>query len=342
MKFYESHYEDYYHSVEKANLHEELVPVCAKFPSKLDDFQNMIVYGPSGSGKYSQTLNILKPYSHTHLKYDKKLTASTEKQSYIYKISDIHYEIDMGLLGCNSKVLWHEIFLQIVDIISIKQDKIGIIVCKNFHQIHNELLDIFYSYMQQYSDIGIISGIKIKFVLITEHVSFLPNNILNSCFILHVGRPSKPAIKKCIGVSKANFPRQKVAGILDNIDTESILNNKEVYSFSLIKSTDELPRDHFNTICDSIIDCMENYESMVVTQFRDNLYDVLIYNLDVIECVWYIFSYFVQMKKFDERKIEDLMEKIHLFLKQFGNNYRAIFHLENICFAMICAFHEMI
>ena len=63
-----------------------------------------------------------------------------KKQEYMYRISDIHYEIDMASLGCNSKLLWHDLFFQIVDIVSVslKTNKIGIIVCKNFHNIHNE------------------------------------------------------------------------------------------------------------------------------------------------------------------------------------------------------------
>ena len=120
----------------------------------------------------------LKSYSPSNLKYDKRITISTEKQNYTYQISDIHYEIDMQLLGCHSKLLWHEIFYQIVDIITMKSDKIGFIVCSNFHHIHNELLEIFYSYMQQYSNIN--SHIKIYFIIISENISFLPNNILNS------------------------------------------------------------------------------------------------------------------------------------------------------------------
>ena len=76
------------------------------------------------------------------------MALSHNKCIYYLKISDIHYEIDMSLLGCNSKLLWHEIYNQIIDIITAKPNKQGIILCKYFHEIHNELLEIFYSYMQ--------------------------------------------------------------------------------------------------------------------------------------------------------------------------------------------------
>jgi Cdc6-like AAA superfamily ATPase len=136
MKYYESHYDEYINSVEKYNIHPELIDAINHFPSKNSDLNNCIFYGPTGSGKYSQVLKIIKKYSPSELKYDKKITLQNDKQNYIYKISDVHYEIDISLLGCNSKIIWHEVFLQIIDIISVKQDKFGIIVCKNFHLIH--------------------------------------------------------------------------------------------------------------------------------------------------------------------------------------------------------------
>ena len=57
----------------------------------------------------------------------------------------------MSLLGCNSKVLWNDIYNQITDVVSMRADTTGIILCKYFHKIHSELLDIFYSYMQSQS-----------------------------------------------------------------------------------------------------------------------------------------------------------------------------------------------
>jgi hypothetical protein len=343
MKFYESHFEDYYHSVEAYNLHDELLIEYESFPKKLENFSNLIIYGASGVGKYSQMLYILKNYSPSLLKYEKKITANMDKQSYTYKMSDIHYEIDMALLGCNSKILWHEIFQQIVDIVCIKPNKHGIIVCKNFHAIHNELLEIFNSYIQQYSGINnqIMDSIKIKFILITEHVSFIPNNIVDNCYILSVQRPSKEKFMSGIGLRNENACR-----VFGNIKSENLLNAKEIYSFAMVKSGDELPKDNFNIICDNIVEEMMNHKKIIsanrseidIGKFRDQIYDILIYNLDACDCVWYIFNYFIQNNNFNMNKIDTLMEHLYMFLKQYGNNYRAIFHIEKILFTMICCF----
>jgi DNA polymerase III delta prime subunit len=340
MKFYETHYEDYYHSVEKSNFHPELNEIYTRFPKSISDLENLIFYGPSGSGKYSQMLYLLKRYSPSQLKYEKKITALTEKQNYTYKISDIHYEVDMSLLGCNSKILWHEIFTQVVDIVSMKTEKYGIIVCKNFHSIHNELLDIFYSYIQQYPGVKGALGnpIQIRFILITEHMSFIPNNIVNRCLLLNVPRPSKLCLQNAMGISKTHFNREKMNNILEQIQVKDIVNNKELYSFALLNSIDDLPKDHFNIICDKIIEDMEKSQHTIcMASFRDSLYDILIYNLDAYECIWYIFSYFIKTDSIKEEQIDSLLEQLYIFYRQYGNNYRAIFHLENAVFAILCA-----
>ena len=383
MKYYETHFEEYIHSVEQYNIHPEMQAVYDLFPKSLSQFGNLIVYGPPGSGKYSQVLYLLKKYSPSELKYDKKITCQTDKIEYSYHISDIHYEIDMALLGCNSKMLWHEIFMQIVDIVSVAPEKNGIIVCKNFHIIHNELLEIFYSYMQQY--IQPSNHIKIRFIIISEHVSFIPKNILQSCKLISICRPHKshyinriiartpelgtvrgtstgvrglsgdelssqdidsdktfvehkhlspsntlsvflnrinPQLNRkpmdytnieCISNTRLQSNRiakQKIKAIFDCLEPEYIINIKETESFSLMENGSEIPKDNFNTICNNIIQELLQYRRLSFTKFRDTIYDILVYNLDVPECLWYVISYFIQRNIFTEDEIERVMDKM--------------------------------
>ena len=149
MKFYDTQFEDYLHSADTTTLHPKLNILYKKFPNNINDLQNIIFYGPKGVGKYTQMLKSIRKYSCTDLKYEKKISVTFNKNTYYFKISDIHFEIDLSLLGCNSKLLWNEIYNQIIDIILAKSEKSGIIVCKNFQDIHSELLDIFYSYIKQ-------------------------------------------------------------------------------------------------------------------------------------------------------------------------------------------------
>lgn len=374
MKYYETHYEEYIHSVEQYNMHPELLPLHDKFPKKISDFGNLIIFGPTGAGKYSQVLYFIKKYSPSKLKYDKKITCQTDKINYIYHISDIHYEIDMSLLGCNSKTLWHEIFLQIIDIVSMKTEKTGIILCKNFHMIHNELLDIFYSYIQHYNHYT--SPVQIRFILLTEHISFLPKNILNSFEHIGIKRPDKkkyimrvidsdirddhtiktkgdnfiqhinPLVHEKKGEGRTLFfvsenepirskRKNKIKMIMDCVDTAHIINIKETESFGLMNDGSQIPKDNFNTICNSIIQEILQYKKLSFTQFRDTIYDILVYNLDVAECLWYVIYYFIQRKLLSKEEILSIMDKTFIFLKYYNNNYRPIYHLESIFFYII-------
>ena len=372
MKFYETHFDEYNTAVDRYNLHPELSQIFSEFPKTLSNFENLIVYGAPGVGKYSQVLHFLKGYSPSELKYEKKMKIETDKQSYTYCISDIHYEIDMSFLGCNSKILWHELFLQIVDIISMKPDKIGIIVCKNFHMIHSELLDIFYQYMQQYNNTYM--NILIKYVIITEQISFIPDNILNSCEKLSIGRPTSAAYQTLLEINKINGQT-----VLSEINSANVLNLKELHSFSHVGNAHELPADIFNIVCNQIIEEMEEISTMIrgsnsdkvdlidhvvhaptvddlgctdtilqlttrnsakikpidFSKFRDSIYDILIYNLDVADCLWYILSHFVENKRIVTDQVSRIIKKLYPFLKYYNNNYRPIYHLESILFYFI-------
>ena len=359
MKYYETSFVEYVQAVEQYNIHPELCTTFSKFPKDIYKIENLILYGPSGVGKYSQLLKQLTKYSPSGLKYDKRITVATDKQEYIYRISDIHYEIDMALLGCNSKTLWHEVFFQIIDIVSVKQEKIGIIVCKNFHQIHTELLDIFYSYMQQYNHSH--TSIYIKFILITEQVSFLPTSILNNCQLLHIGRPAKESYNKITQMNDEtetanNFiqriskntitPESKslIKNQLNNIDTENILNMKEINQFDLFaqyEKSKDIPEDIFDIVCNQIINEISTINKNKFIELRDALYNILTYNLDVPECIWYIISHFINTGELTGIALSSTLERMYIFLKYYNNNYRPIYHLESITFYIITKIYKL-
>ena len=336
MKFLETHFDDYLITTSQSSLHPKKTKIYQSFPSKLDQLKNIIFYGPKGVGKYTQALLSIKKYSPSELKYDKKMIINTDKQNYTYRISDIHYEVDMALLGCNSKIVWHELFFQIIDIISVKPDKFGIILCKNFHQIHSELLEIFYSYMQQYNHTQ--TNLKIVFVIITEQLSFIPTPIVKSCKTINIQRPSKSDYMKILPSNTENSSENKESNaveILDVIETDCIINAKEIKSFSLITKVEKIPKDIFNIICDNIVAEILKSTPMSFTAFRDVLYDILTYNLDVSECLWYIINELIKNGNLQDKDVTDVMNKTYYFLKYYNNNYRPIYHLESIMFYII-------
>jgi len=386
MKYYETTFEEYLNASNEINLHPEIDSFVFSKENKF--FYNSIFFGPSGVGKYTQVLKMIAPFSPTHLKYEKKMKFQNEKIEIKYCISDVHYEIDLALLGCNSKTIWNELFMQIVDVISVKPEKRGFIVCKNFHSIHNELLEVFYTYMQQYNDVHSI--IQIRFVLITEYVSFIPNNIINICNLITVKTPSSHLINKILSrkridgdiidhfiplknEKKEELRNLKVCSLLEKEQTiEMIIQNKKhspcIYSSELtnneaMKKLNTIARHEptikgryfefhenikhdeetsiFEVVCNAIIHEMIHYEKIKIAHFRDVIYDILIYNLDIYECIWYIFYYFLfsDTITLSETQINKILDKSFTFFKYYNNNYRPIYHIENILFYMIQVVH---
>jgi DNA polymerase III delta prime subunit len=320
MKFLETHFEEYINSVEENNLHQKMENVYSRLPENIQDCPNLIFYGPSGIGKYSQMLYSIKKYSPSNLKYEKKMCVVYEKKQYFFKISDIHYEIDMSLLGCNSKNLWNEIYQQILDILSMKSNKTGIIVCREFHNIYSELLDNFYSYMQENNHLSV----NIKFILLTEQISFIPDNILNCCEIIHLSRPSKTNYNKCL-------KNNKISNDVNLCDISNIKDLK-VGIISLM-----VPH---KIICNKIYDEMMNIEQLKFLKFRDILYDIFIYNLNISECIWYILFRLIRENKIKKNKISLILLKTFIFLRYYNNNYRPIYHLESYLFNLITYIYE--
>ena len=331
MKFLETHFEEYINTTNKHNLHSKLQKTINKFPTSLEKLGNLIFFGPSGVGKYSQMLNAIKKYSPSELKYEKKLSIVFNKQSYFFKISDIHYEVDMSLLGCNSKLLWHDIYQQIVDIISAKNDKSGIIVCKEFHNIHSELLENFYSYMQENNS----SAISIKFVILTEEISFIPDSILNCCETIHIARPTKIAYTK---ISDKKMPTDmkvdnitNIKNLIANVGSTSGCDNVNINIKEMMYP--------YKIICDKIMKEMVGIDDLKFLKFRDLLYDIFIYNLDITDCIWYILTTLIHQKKIHQTNMSQLMLKTYIFLKYYNNNYRPIYHLESYLFYLTSIIH---
>lgn len=318
MKHYETHFIEYTSASERDNFHPNIHNFCSTLPESIAKMENLIIYGPPGVGKYTQSLNIIKGFSPSNLKYEKKSLVTANKQDYLMKISDVHFEVDMSLLGCNAKLLWHEMYNQIVNIINGRATKMGIILCKNMHSINNDLLDIFYSYVQNNAT---NYGICIRYIFITESVCFLPENILNCCEIVDIGRPTTTKLKrhfKWHGVRRDTTNPRGVCAIngLDGVSTVT-------------------PEVH-----DKIID---NIRSVITgdmaaidfTRVRECIYELFIYDVDIHACVWSILSRLLLDGNIPQRIFGRIMIDTQQFFKLYNNNYRPIYHVEKYIYTLM-------
>ena len=324
MKFLETTFSEYVSSVKKNNLHKELLPIYKCFPDEMKDLSNLIFYGPPGTGKYTQALYSIEKYSSSGLKYERKINISVQKkQQYLFNISDIHFEIDMDLLGCNARIVWNDIYHHILDILATRSNPCGIIICKNFQNIHSELLDVFYSYMENLNHINI----KLVYILITEQISFLHENILKSSKIIPVIRPKKTSYQKIM--------KNKDNTFISNIDFKKIKNIKNIHS-----EIKQLSQPH-EIMCKRIINQLNNYKDLNYMLLRENLYNLFIYQLDINECILFILFYYIQKNEINKENIFYIFQKLPPFLKYYNNNYRPIYHLESFILSLCKTIHGL-
>ena len=370
MKFLETHFDDYLQAAKKYNLHPTLSALYDKYPPTR--MPNTIFYGPPGVGKYTQALIALKKYSPSELKYEKRMLITYDNAPIYIKMSDIHFEINMAMLGCNSKFLWNEIYTQLIDVISTRPQAYGIIMCKNFHHIHSELLDVFYSYFRCSNP-----KIHISFVIIADNLSFMTNSIVNSCEVVHVKRPPVAHYKRCIAsfapvTSNLNpVPNSTPNPNLITLKTVSRITNikglrlnrilpatgadmadnpdnaaNAANSTSTVADLDDsinlnssFRAPHLVT-CSRIFNYIVRPETVNLLELRDVLYDILICDLDIYHCIWMILDKLFQHCKqhgiaVSKEVMADIMVNTYTFLHMFNNNYRPIYHLERFMFMLI-------
>jgi hypothetical protein len=230
-------------------------------------------------------------------------------------MSDVHFEIDMSLLGCTSKLLWTEMHSQIVDVVSARPDPVGIIVCKYFHNVHSELLETFYSYMHMSHH----SSIRLKYILITEHIGFIPSNILNSCEVVPVARPTAAMYKR---VTHAVVPNPAAVTNIQALKWGNGPNGP--------KATPETQE-----LFDNLVHYICNVDQIRFGQLRELLYDILIYDFDIHECAWHLITELKARNVLRDDDMSTVLIQTHKFLQYYNNNYRPIYHLENFVFMLI-------
>lgn len=313
-----------------------LVPSANAF-EMLPDF---LLYGPAGCGKYTEALKIIEKFSPSNLKYEKKLYISNTKTEHIIKISDIHYEINMENLTCNSKILFNNIYNNIIDSINSTVNKYGIILCKNFHTVDEELLEIFYSYMQKIINCKFV----VKFIILTESISFIPSNILQKSKILYYSKLSNTNYIKL--ANKSNKKLFNNLYINNYPEFKSLIN--DVNNINIIKIQDINVNNYKSidlnkSICNKLVYIILLPEINYI-ELRNRIYDILIYNLNIYECVFYILKKIIldresryysssfsssSSSNFNNTFINSIYLKTCDFFKLYNNNYRPIFHLES-------------
>jgi hypothetical protein len=157
-------------------------------------------------------------------------------------------------------------------------------------------------------------GVHIVFIIITEEISFIPDNIINCCETINICRPTKSSYIKLF---------KSKSKLLNKLKLENITNIK------ILQFNDEDLMLQYKIICNKIINNILNIDDMNYLKFRDILYDIFIYNLDITDCIWYILSSLVNENKIKKEHLSNILIKTYGFFQYYNNNYRPIYHVEN-------------
>jgi len=155
------------------------VEYCGDYNQEKDNIfsehseKNIIVYGNNCLNNYMFSLANLKPFSKSQLKYSRRIAINYKGEDILFNISDTHFEIDLSLLGVNQYNIFLTVFQHIKDNMIFDKPHFYIL-CLNFQEIKIELMNIFYSFMNEH---------KIRFIILTTEISFICEKIFQISII---------------------------------------------------------------------------------------------------------------------------------------------------------------
>jgi hypothetical protein len=138
--------------------------------------KNIIVYGNNYLHNYNFTMNCLKQLSKSDLKYSRRIVINYNGEDIFFNISDIHFEVDLDLLGVNQYNIFLTLFHHIKENMIFDKQPFYM-VCLNFQEIKTELMNVFYSFMNEP---------KCRFIILTSKISFMCEKIFQSSLIKKV------------------------------------------------------------------------------------------------------------------------------------------------------------
>ena len=96
---------------------------------------------------------------------------------------------------------------------------------------------------------------------------------------------------------------------------------------------------HVN-ICEKLLHNIYDNTNLNYMNIRDDLYNLLIYNIDIQLSMWYILSRLIHANKISHENMTNILNTLWKILHDYNNNYRPIYHLERFLFYLIVTVNE--
>jgi hypothetical protein len=150
--------------------------------------------------------------SPSKLNYSRKVELDINDNLYYFTITDVHIEIDFEILGKNSYNIWISFYNYMCEICINKK---YYIICKNFHYIKCELLEIFHIFLRNKN---------INFIICTQHISYIPC-IVKKQFKIIVKNKNKSNMKTI-----NNYKRlEPIINIIINKEIDYFIIREKIY-----------------------------------------------------------------------------------------------------------------
>lgn len=311
-----------------------------------------------------------EPMTQSNAEVDTQLTTSHSvggidpESTIILRMSDIHYEVNMSFLNKNARIIWHKIYSQIAE-----QNRECVILCKEFQAIPVDLLAVFYSYMQH--NLHYEKANRIHYILLTNTTGFIPESILNMCQLVRFIRPMKKLYEQCVPQMSRHISRVKSKKDvkIDVVDVSNVKYLKVALAKFQGTSITQLHQTHTHThtqpqvsnttdsfaafrqlshrhqpTCDIILKILQaiavktTTSPVLFSQLREKLYDMLVFDLNIGECMWYIMGCILQLVPNPNTYgniLHELVQAITYFFRYYDQHYRPIYHLEHVCMKFV-------
>jgi hypothetical protein len=167
---------------------------------------------------------------------------------------------------------------------------------------------------------------KLRFIMITNSIGFIPTQITNLCSsIIEVSRPPKckytTILKRKINSSNSNNIRNT---------NNTIIN---------LKYPENAP--FYIPICSTIITYMMDISNFDYLIFRNLLYEMLVYNMDIPACIWFILKTLMINNLITTENISEIILETIEILSKYNNNYHNIYHIECYCCYLVSKIHQV-
>lgn len=318
--------------------------IKGRFSTNADDDQtrsrfpisNYLVYGGLSHENYAVACEIISEHSPSRAKCIRSLRVQFQKKEVLIPMGDTHFEVDVHALGTSAKYLWTHIIQQIQDIVVLRDSHVAFVVCKNFHCISNEMLELFTSNVRETSYTTRHRSTRIYYIVLVQNVSFFPRPFL-ARFYKHrspMDQFRRLALRGgCANASEGtmdpewlrerrNAETNRIRAYLGPQPLES-----KVYELHRSSETYKM------AIYEDLRQCLYHYRTSNSNRLRNALYDVSIYGWDMYEVMWRLIrSLADNFETADDDKsaavISDLLLESNNICEQYNLNYRPILHVE--------------